>query len=74
MGEPLLKQLEQLTSQSNVLDFDQATALDILKYPQALDLSFWHSRTYNEREILYEKLIKQVTVADGEVVTIFLTV
>lgn len=55
-------------------DFSQATALKILSYPYARHLGFWYTLSLEEREIIYEKLIKRVAILDGKVVSVELQI
>ena len=70
----LIQQIEQLTSSSEQENFANATAKEILAYPYAKHLGFWYTLSITEREIVYEKLIKQINILDGEIVEIELNV
>jgi DNA invertase Pin-like site-specific DNA recombinase len=70
----LLQEIEQWTKQMQLLNLETATAQQIMAHPQARDLGFWHTRTYQEREVLYEKLLNKVLIRDGEVVTVDLRI
>lgn len=66
----LVQEIERLEGQSELFLLESATAQEIMNYPQARDLGFWHTRTYQERELLYEKLLNKILIRDGEVVAI----
>ncbi|WP_416670426.1 recombinase family protein [Egbenema bharatensis] len=66
----LVQEIERLEVQSELFLLESATAHEIMNHPQARDLSFWHTRTYQERELLYEKLLNRILVRDGKVVAI----
>lgn len=68
------QQIESLTNSSEQENFAHATAKEILAYPYAKHLGFWYVLSVDEREIVYEKLIKRVKILDGEVVEIELNV
>ena len=70
----LIQQIESLTSSSEQENFANATAKEILAYPYAKHLGFWYTLSINEREIVYEKLIKRINILDGEIVSIELSV
>ncbi len=70
----LLQEIEQWSVLIAVLNLETATAQEILSHPQARDLGFWYTRTYQEREVLYEKLLRKVLVRDGAVVAVELKI
>lgn len=70
----LIKQIELLENQSKLFNFETATALDILCHPQAKKLTFWYTLTEEEREIIYEKVVRKIFVLGKEVIDIELNV
>lgn len=66
----LMQEIERLEVQSELFLLESATAQEIMNHPQASDLGFWHTRTYQERESLYEKILNKILVRGGEVVAI----
>ncbi|MDK3159867.1 recombinase family protein [Kamptonema cortianum] len=70
----LVKQIESLSAQRQQLNFATATALEIIHHPQASKYPFWFTLTEAEREVVYEKLVRRVTILAKEVVSVELTV
>lgn len=70
----LLQEIERVSTQMSVINLETATAQQIISHPQARDLGFWYTRTYQERELLYEKLLHKVLIRDGAVVAVELKI
>ncbi|MBD2358874.1 recombinase family protein [Tolypothrix sp. FACHB-123] len=69
--------IEEITKQScsdNSQDFSKRTAEQIISYSEAQKLTFWYTLTLQEREIIYEKLVRQVTILKGEITSVELTI
>jgi len=66
------KELKILLDQFGHLNFDKASAQDIIRHPNVRQLAFWFALTQEERKIVYDKLVKQVLVVDGTVTTVHL--
>lgn len=70
----LIKQIKSLENQAKLFNFETATALEVLQHTQARKLPFWYTLTEEEREIIYEKLVRKVFVLGEEVIDIELNV
>lgn len=70
----LIQEIEKLTHQKKVLDFEVATAQEIIQHPQARKVTFWYSLTQEEREVVYQKLVSQVLIHEQQVVSVQLRV
>lgn len=74
-SHPLLKQAQKdITCQIQDLlnQYQQQIPLDatfqqMIGYPQARNINYWNTRTQQEREIFYIKLVERVVIGDGEV-------
>ncbi|MGB3494230.1 MAG: zinc ribbon domain-containing protein [Elainellaceae cyanobacterium] len=66
--------IEQLKKEQDFIQIEKATAQEIISHPLACDLSFWATRTYAEREFLYDKLLDTVFVSGKTVMAVKLTV
>lgn len=71
--DKIVRKIEELLNPKNE-DFSRATAQQILSYPYAKHLGFWYTLSLEEREIIYEKLIKRVAILDGKVVSVELQI
>ena len=70
----LVKQIEDLSNNSEQEDFVKATALEILSYPYAKHLGFWYTLSPKEREIVYHKVIERIEIQEGKVVSVKLKI
>jgi hypothetical protein len=70
----LMKEIESLSTQTGQENFVQATAWQILSHPEARKKSFWYTLTLEERDIIYDKLVRKVAILDGEIVSVDLTI
>jgi hypothetical protein len=70
----LKKEIELQSSQTNNSNFVQATAMELIRRPEARKKTFWYTLTLEERDILYDKLIRKIAILDGEVVSVELTI
>lgn len=68
------KELQEFVRNSELLTFISDSAEEILMSPYARNVAFWYSLLLQERERLYDKLVKQVRVRDREVVSVRLHV
>lgn len=69
--------IEEISKQSccdNSQDFSKITAEQIISYSEAKKLTFWYTLTLQEREIIYEKLVRQVTILKGDITSVELTI
>jgi DNA invertase Pin-like site-specific DNA recombinase len=79
---PLLKQAQQdisrqiqdLSNQARQQIPLDATLQQIISHPQARNLNYWNTRTQQEREIFYSKLVERVVICDGEVISVELKI
>jgi DNA invertase Pin-like site-specific DNA recombinase len=79
-SHPLLKQAQKdITCQIQDLlnQYQQQIPLDatlqqIIGHPQARNINYWNTRTQQEREIFYIKLVERVVIGDGEVISVSL--
>ena len=71
--DKMVRKIEELLNPEDD-DFSQATAQQILSYPYARHLGFWYTLSIQERELVYEKLIKRVAIDNGKVVSVDLCV
>ena len=55
------KELKILLDQFGHLNFDKASAQDIIRHPNVRQLAFWFALTQEERKIVYDKLVKTGT-------------
>lgn len=70
----LIKEIESLSSQVNGENFVQATAMQIIRRPEARKKTFWYTLTLEERDIIYDKLVRKIAILDGDVVSVGLTI
>ena len=70
----LLKEIEDLSNNSEQENFVKATGIQILSYPYAKHLGFWYTLSLQERENIYEKVIESVEIQEGKVVSVTLKV
>jgi DNA invertase Pin-like site-specific DNA recombinase len=70
----LIKEIESRSSQVNGENFVQATAMQIIRRPESRKKIFWYTLTLEERDIIYDKLIRKVAILDGEVVSVDLMI
>ncbi|MBD0362350.1 MAG: recombinase family protein, partial [Coleofasciculus sp. C3-bin4] len=70
----LMKEIESLSSQTSQENFYQSTAWQILTHREARKKSFWYTLTLEERDIIYDKLVRKVAVLDGEIVSVDLMI
>ena len=68
------KELKTLLDQFGHLNFDKASAEEIIRHPNVRQLAFWFALTQEEREIIYAKLVKQVLAVDGAVTAVYLSI
>ncbi|MBW4472632.1 MAG: recombinase family protein [Stenomitos rutilans HA7619-LM2] len=66
------KELQEFTRNSEHLAFISASAEEILMSPYARNVAFWYSLIRQERELLYDRLVRRVMVRDGAVVSVAL--
>jgi hypothetical protein len=69
-----MKEIESLSIQTGQENFVQGTAWQILSHPEARKKSFWYTLTLEERDIIYDKLVRKVAILDGEIVSVDLTI
>ncbi len=70
----LIKEIESRSSQVNGENFIQATARQILSHPEARKKNLWYTLTREERDVIYDKLIRKVAILDGVIVSVDLTI
>jgi hypothetical protein len=70
----LIKEIESRSSQVNGENFIQATARQIIRCPEAKKKTFWYTLTQEERDVIYDKLIRKVAILDGVIVSVNLTI
>jgi DNA invertase Pin-like site-specific DNA recombinase len=70
----LLKEIEEQSLQVGQKKFVQTTAQHIITSPEAKKKSFWYTLNLEEREVLYDKLVSKVSILNGEVVSVDLTI
>lgn|GEM_PF-2677481 len=70
----LEKQLQTTLQGFTLLNFVKATAEEIVHHPQARQLAFWFALDQQAREVIYDKLVQQVRVQDGNVTSVVLKV
>jgi site-specific DNA recombinase len=70
----LMKEIESLSTQTGQENFAQATALQILSHPEARKKTFWYTLALEERDVIYDKLIRKVAILDGVIVSVNLTI
>jgi DNA invertase Pin-like site-specific DNA recombinase len=81
-SNPLLKQAKQDISRQikDLLNQCQqqipldATLQQIIAHPQARNINYWNTRTQQEREIFYSKLVERVVIGDGEILSVSLKI
>jgi site-specific DNA recombinase len=70
----LMKEIESLSTQTGQENFVQATAWQILSHPEGRKKTFWYTLTLEERDVIYDKLIRKVTILDGVIVSVNLMI
>ncbi|MBD1919790.1 recombinase family protein [Microcoleus sp. FACHB-831] len=70
----LQKEIESQSNQANNDNFVQATAMQLIRRPEARKKTFWYTLTLEERDIIYDKLVRKIAILDGEVVSVDLTI
>jgi len=70
----LIKEIESRSSQASGENFVQATAMQIIRRPESRKKIFWYTLKLEERDIIYDKLIRKVAILDGEVVSVDLMI
>lgn len=72
--EDLIRQIEKETKRLEQSVPVEGTAQQIIRHPMAKNINFWYSLTYQEREVLYDKLVEKVCIFNGEAISVFLHV
>lgn len=70
----LEKRIEQILLNLDYQKFRQASAQQIITCLEAKSLIFWYSLKTEEREIIYEKLVSNITISNEGVKTVCLTI
>lgn len=70
----LIKEIEAQSSQASGENFGQATAMQIILRPESRKKIFWYTLKVEERDIIYDKLIRKIAILDGEVVSVDLMI
>ncbi|NEQ29864.1 MAG: recombinase family protein [Leptolyngbya sp. SIO4C5] len=68
------KQLQTVLQGFGQLNFIKVTAEAIVRHPQARQLAFWFALDQEAREVIYDKVVKQVRVRNGIVTAVQLKV
>jgi DNA invertase Pin-like site-specific DNA recombinase len=72
--QDVARQIEDLSNQARQQIPLDATLQQIIAHPQARNLNYWNTRTQQEREIFYSKLVQRVVICDGEVTSVSLKI
>lgn len=70
----LKKEIESQSSQANHENFVHTTAMQLIRRPEARKKPFWYTLNLEERDIIYDKLIRKVAILDGDIVSVELTI
>ncbi|MBW4548454.1 MAG: recombinase family protein [Symplocastrum torsivum CPER-KK1] len=70
----LIKEIEGQSLQVEQKKFVQETAQQMISRPEAKKKSFWYTLNLKEREIIYDKFVSKVSILNGEVVSVDLTI
>jgi DNA invertase Pin-like site-specific DNA recombinase len=70
----LKKEIESQSSQTNHENFVHTTAMQLIRRPEARKKTFWYTLNLEERDIIYDKLIRKVAILDGDIVSVELTI
>ncbi|MBD2124827.1 recombinase family protein [Microcoleus sp. ZQ-A2] len=70
----LQKEIDKLSNQPSHENFVQATAMQLIRRPEARKKTFWYTLTLEERDIIYDKLVRKIAILDGNVISVDLTI
>jgi hypothetical protein len=48
--------------------------MQLIRRPEARKKTFWYTLNLEERDIIYDKLIRKVAILDGDIVSVELTI